>query len=372
MVEGLLAGGGGDVVDCTYGACGKGLRGTASVRVEELAAIGGSGYADLALSGNRGVVGLAHGGEFLGTGLHVQAAAAAVVADTVVRTWAVGAVVVDDVALVDVVNTVDVYVGDSAVVVEVVVVPVAAEVAEAYVAKAVVDPAVIADVGAPVAAVKGVAVVVITPVGRGPEGAVIRRSAPYAGYPVVPCVGVVPIAGGPDVVIFGRGWLVVLGQRRRRLLGVHEGLLAGFFGVGVALRVGIVAGLVVVVALVAVALLVAGAAGLGLRNGVVLRGLGAGGGLADDGRGRLTLIALAAALPGVGLALAQDLCSVAAAGCAAGVGLRDVGGGGVAGRGLALGLVALATSGAEGEDTGKTGQGGGADSITELALDVHG
>ena len=102
----------------------------------ELLVVLSGGLLDLTLVGERSGVGLAHGGELGGLWPGVDAAATAVVADVVERPPVVVAIVVDDVAIVDVAAA---YVGDGAVVVEVVVVPIAAEEADADVAEAVVN-----------------------------------------------------------------------------------------------------------------------------------------------------------------------------------------------------------------------------------------
>ncbi len=139
-----------------------------------------------------------------------------------------GVVVDDDGAVVDV-GDVDVDPVDGAVVVEVVAAPIAAVVAHAGVAKAVVDAAVVADVEAPEAAVEAVPSVVPAPVAGGPEGAVVGRSAPGAGDPVVAGGPPVPVAGGPDIVGRGGFRLLVDGQGRRWLVGVFDGRGFAFF-----------------------------------------------------------------------------------------------------------------------------------------------
>ena len=96
----------------------------------------------------------------------------------------------------------------------------------AGVAVAVVDAAVEADVRSPEAAVKDVDAVEEAPVTGGPKGAVEGRSAPCAGHPVVADGGVCPVAGGPEIVRRGGFGLLVDGKRRRRLVGLFDGLLA--------------------------------------------------------------------------------------------------------------------------------------------------
>ena len=240
------------------------LGGPAVVGGVELLLVLRGGLGDLALLGERSGVGLVEGCELGGTRADVDAAVAAVVAHAILDAAGVADVVVDDGVVVGVAAAADV--GDGSVVVEVIAVPVAAEVADADVAVAVVDPTVVADVGAPVAVVEAVAAVVVAPVGRRPESAVVGGRAPGSGNPVVAAVSPAPVAGGPDVVGIGGGWLVVVGEGRRGLVGVVDGIFPGVF-------VGLV---LVVIAL-------------------------------DDGSGRLLLVALALLLRGVGGAGAEDL-----------------------------------------------------------------
>jgi hypothetical protein len=79
----------------------------------------------------------------------------------------------------------DVDVVDRAVVVEVAAAPVAALIADANVAEAVIDAAIVADVGAPIAAVELIAVVTPAPVARRPKGAFVWSLNPRAGNPVI-------------------------------------------------------------------------------------------------------------------------------------------------------------------------------------------
>ena len=109
----------------------------------------------------------------------------------------------------------DVAVG--AVVVEAAAAPVSAIEAYAEVAEAVVDAAIIADVGAPVAGVPEVAVV-ITPVAWGPEGSCVGSCDPGALNPLVAVSGPGPVAGSPDVAVAGGRGLLVVGDGRGGLL----------------------------------------------------------------------------------------------------------------------------------------------------------
>jgi hypothetical protein len=127
--------------------------------------------------------------------------------------------------LVHVAFDVDIEVVHRAVVVEVATTPITALVPEADVAEAVVDAAIVADVPAPVAAVKAVAVMPEAPVARGPESTLVGSLNPRPRHPVITHWSKGPIAGCPDVVVARVLRLVVVGQGRRRLRGVGVGLL---------------------------------------------------------------------------------------------------------------------------------------------------
>ena len=111
---------------------------------------------------------------------HLHSAPSAVETDTCAAPVAAA-----DGAVVDVVHHGDVDVVDRAVVVEVAAAPVTALVADADIAKAVVDAAIVADVRAPVATVKSVAVMPEAPVAGGPESALVGSFNPDSGHPVV-------------------------------------------------------------------------------------------------------------------------------------------------------------------------------------------
>ena len=104
--------------------------------------------------------------------------------------------------------------------------PVAALVAEADVAKAVINTAIVADVLTPVARVKAVAVMVIAPVAGGPESALVWSLHPRARHPVIAAWTPGPVSGRPEITVVGRRRLVVVGQRRRRLIRVGHRLSA--------------------------------------------------------------------------------------------------------------------------------------------------
>jgi hypothetical protein len=191
-------------------------------------------------------------------GANVDAAATAVVGDAVDS-----GVVNDDRAVIDIGDARDVDVVDRAVVVEVAALPVAAVIAVAGVAEAVVHASVEADVLTPEAAVKEIAAAEEAPVAGGPESTVEGRRAPGSGDPVVADGSVSPVAGGPEIVGRGGFGLLIFRERRRGLVSLFEGLLAGVY-----LRLVVVGGGVVVVVLVVV--LIRGLSGLGCGDGFVL------------------------------------------------------------------------------------------------------
>jgi hypothetical protein len=194
----------------------------------------------LDLSGHGRDSGTAHGFDFGWPRPVGDAAPAAVIGDAVVD----GRVIDDHCAVVDV-GDVDVNAVYGAVVVEVVAAPVAAVIAGAGVAEAVVDATVEADVQAPEATMKAVAVVVPAPIARGPEGAVVGWSAPGAGDPVVTGGSPVPVAGSPDVVRRGGDGLFIDRKRRRRLVGIFDGLGLAFF-VELVVRLSVLIGLILI------------------------------------------------------------------------------------------------------------------------------
>jgi hypothetical protein len=177
-------------------------------------------------------------------------ASAAVVGDA--------SVVIDDYSAVVDVGDVGADAVNGAVVIEVVAIPVATVIANAGVAEAVVNATVEADVEAPESTVEAPAVVIPAPVTGGPEGAVVRRSAPGTGDPVVAGGAPIPVAGGPDVVWRGGFGLLVNGQWRRRLVGVFDGRGLAFF-------VELLGGLSVLIGLILI--------GRGWRSGLLRKGL---------------------------------------------------------------------------------------------------
>jgi hypothetical protein len=104
--------------------------------------------------------------------------------------------------------------------------PVAALVAESDVAIAVIDAAIVADVRAPVATVKTVAVIVVAPVAGSPECTLVGSLDPPAGHPVITALTPCPVAGRPEIAVAGSRGLIIVGQWRRRLSRVGHRLNA--------------------------------------------------------------------------------------------------------------------------------------------------
>jgi hypothetical protein len=213
----------GDARLCRDGTGGRNHRGTALIHVIELLTVLRRFPLILELGCHGRSSRAAEGGNLGGTGTHIEAASAAVIGDT--------AVIGDyDCAVVDVGDVDHVNAVDGAVVVEVVAVPITAIVAVAGVAEAVVDAAIEADMQAPVAAIESPAVVVPAPISGRPESSVVRRSAPRSWDPVITGRSPAPVTGSPEIVGCRRLRLIVFRQRRRRLIGIIDGL-------GLALRV---------------------------------------------------------------------------------------------------------------------------------------
>lgn len=233
---------------------------TAFVDVVELLAILCSFALMLDLGGHWRDSGAAHGFDFGRARSDGDASSASVVSDA-------GVVVDDYGVLINVADT-GADAVDGAVVIEVVAAPVAAVITDAGVAKAVVDAAVEADVGTPKAAMEAPAIVIPTPVTWSPEGAVVRRSAPGAGNPVVAGGSPIPVAGCPDIVGRGGFWLLVDGQGWRRLVGVFDGWCFTFL-------VELINGLRVLIGLV----VLIGRWGTGLLGWILLWGVGLLGGV---------------------------------------------------------------------------------------------
>lgn len=112
-------------------------------------------------------------------------------------------------------------IGHGAIVIEPALIPIPAVVTAARISKSVIDTAVISDVRRPIAGMKQVDAVIISPPWRSPQSADIRRQNPCARNPIIPAACVVPITRGPHVIVARRGCLVVFGQRRWRLRCFH-------------------------------------------------------------------------------------------------------------------------------------------------------
>ncbi len=151
--------------------------------------------------------------QFRWPGAHLDAARSAVEADAILAP--AGNVVVVDVPLHREIEVVD-----GSVVVEVAATPIAALIAEADVSKSVVNAAIEAHMPTPIATMKAVAIILVAPVAGGPQSPLVRSLNPCARHPVIARWGPRPVAGGPNVAVAGILGLLVLGQRRRRLVGV--------------------------------------------------------------------------------------------------------------------------------------------------------
>ncbi len=249
------------------------------VGCEKLLLILSSRLGHLTLLGERRCVGFVEGCELRGTRANVDAALSTVVADSVLDATVIGDIVVNHRVVIDV-GDIAANVRHIAVVVEVVTAPVATEVADADVAKSVVNATVEADVGTPIAAMEAVAMVVITPVWRRPESAVVGGRAPGAGNPVVATVAIGPVTRRPNVVGIGSLGLIVLGERRRRLIGVVDRLLASVLVALILIVVALHDGGRLLLLLIALALLLRGVRGAGAED----LGVGSGG---EIGLGRI-------------------------------------------------------------------------------------
>jgi hypothetical protein len=159
--------------------------------------------------------------QFRGPGAHLETARSAVEAHT-----GAAAAIIAHGAVINVMHNRNIHIVVGAVVIEVPAAPVAALVADADIAKAVIDAAIEADVRTPVATVKPIAVIVVAPVAGRPQRALVGSLHPPAGNPVVTVLAPGPIAGRPQIIVAGSRRLVVVGQGRRRLIGVFDRLRA--------------------------------------------------------------------------------------------------------------------------------------------------
>lgn len=173
----------------------------------ELIAIGARGAFEVLLPGSGRYMALA-GGLFLsGCWARVDAAATAVEADVIIAGV--------DRRVIGVVDNVDVYVCDGAVVVEVVAAPVTARVADAGVAESIINATVEADLGSPVAGVPAIETASECPIAGSPEETDCGWRNPCTGHPVITVGSVGPVAGNPKVTGNGADGLRVDGQDGR-------------------------------------------------------------------------------------------------------------------------------------------------------------
>jgi hypothetical protein len=159
--------------------------------------------------------------QFRGSGAHLQSALSAVEAHT-----DAAAAIISHGTVVNVMHNRSIHIVVGAVVVEMPTAPVAALVADADIAEAVIDAAIEADMRTPVATVKPIAVIVVAPVAGRPERALVGSLHPSAGNPVIAALTPSPVAGRPQIAVAGRLRLVIVGQGRRRLIGVFDRLRA--------------------------------------------------------------------------------------------------------------------------------------------------
>ena len=210
-----------DVTIRSEGLADRKGRRAAMVYVRELRPVGAGNVFILHLRPHRSGVHLMHRGQFRWSRTHLHSARSAVEAHTRAAATAVA-----DRAVVVVVHDRDVDIVDRAVVIEVPAAPIAALVAEADVAKAVIDAAIVADMRTPVTPIKSIMVMRVAPVAGGPERALVGSFNPHAGNPIVAHRGIAPIAGSPKIIVAGSLRLVIVGQRRWRLIGCLYRLLA--------------------------------------------------------------------------------------------------------------------------------------------------
>src|ERR1700742_2831273 len=191
----------------------------------------------LALNRHRRIVPFTHRCNLRRTRLHINTAAAAVVAHTIAGTSVIADIVVNHRPFVDRADPAA-NASHGAVVIEAVSAPVAAKVADTDIAEAVVDATVIAHVASPVAGVEAVVAAGTTLIGGSPKRAIVGRFHPGARNPVVAAGSPRPVARCPHIVRTGSGWLIILGQLRRCLSRLLERLFTGLL-----VRCGLIAGL---------------------------------------------------------------------------------------------------------------------------------
>ncbi len=173
----------------------------------KLIAIGACSAFEVTLRGRCRYVALA-GGLFLsGSRARIDPAAAAVEADVIIA-GANGSVV-------RVVNDVDVYICDGAVVVEVAAAPVTARVADAGVAEPIIYAAIEANLRAPVAGIPTIETAGECPIAGSPEQTESGWLYPRAGNPVITVGSVGPVTRNPQITGRGTDGLRVDGQDGR-------------------------------------------------------------------------------------------------------------------------------------------------------------
>jgi hypothetical protein len=130
------------------------------------------------------------------------------------------------VMIVDIADSAVVDMIHAAVVVEVRPIPVSAVVAETEIPKSIVDATVKSDVPSPVPMVKAIRAAIVTPVSRGPQRTDKRRFNPASRNPVVAIRAPRPVSRSPQVIRI-RSWrLVILRNRRRRIVRLAIGQIA--------------------------------------------------------------------------------------------------------------------------------------------------
>ncbi len=192
--------------------CGHCRRRPAFVLVEELLAVLRSLLTHLDLRRHRRNPPLVHHGHLRNPRTHLQSTPSAVEADSYSRP------LVDLAMDVHIADHVHVHAIHCRVVEEVPAIPVAAVVASAEVAKPIVHPAVEPDMQAPEPMMEAIHVAHVSPVSWSPQCAHIRSRDPAARNPVIPSRSPRPISRRPQIIGIGSGRLVIVRQRRRRLV----------------------------------------------------------------------------------------------------------------------------------------------------------
>gem|GEM_PF-3606227 len=195
------------------------------IDIGKLSPIGAGNMLILQLRSHGGSVLFTLRRQFRRSGLHLHAARSTIETHAATTTAVIATTVIAT-AIINITHDSNVHIVVGAVVVEMTVAPVAALVAETDIAEAIIDAAVVADVRTPVATIKAVAVVPVTPVAGRPERALIGSLNPPAGHPIVASRRISPVAGRPEVTVAGGRRLIVIRQRRRRLRSIVNRLSA--------------------------------------------------------------------------------------------------------------------------------------------------